>query len=239
MFCLIKDFRSAQQHFLLVNESPESQKWRHSESLRRTRLCRCSYFTSSPEPTETLTWKFNVSVWMCCVEPPSPCRLFTTASFPCLSPAFSALPWQQKCWNKTFHHTHGSRRADGLHLNLEIRGNCSLLGAPFNVRVQKNVKRSHLMCETLSDSESERRPSLGAFWKLLWLLWKNMSIVQQNNIIRQILCCLIWPLLTADGQVAEQISSISWCLNKVTVDDATEARSWWYQLSSPSNSWLI
>lgn len=106
---------------------------------------------------------------MCCVGPPSPCRLFTTASFPCLSPAFSALPWQQKCWNKTFHHTHGSRRADGLHLNLEIRGNCSLLGAPFNVRVQKNVKRSHLMCETLSDSESERRPSLGAFWKLLWL----------------------------------------------------------------------
>lgn len=97
---------------------------------------------------------------MCCVEPLSPCRLFTTASFPCLSPAFSALPWQQKCWNKTFHHTHGSRRAVGLHLNLEIRGNFSLLGAPFNVQVQKNVKRSHLMCETLSDSESERRPMM-------------------------------------------------------------------------------
>ena len=74
----IKDFRLLRSVQQLVRVQ---RVRRHSDSFRHARLCRCSYFTSSLEPTETLTWKFNVWVWMRCVEPPSPCRLFITTSF--------------------------------------------------------------------------------------------------------------------------------------------------------------
>lgn len=86
------------------------------------------------QPAETHTWKFNVLVRTCCVEPPSLCRLLITASFPCLSLASSALLWQPKCWNKTFYHTYESRRADVLHPNLEIRGSWSPRGLCFMSR---------------------------------------------------------------------------------------------------------
>lgn len=44
------------------------------------------------QSAETPTWKFNVGVRMCCVEPPNPCRLLITGSFPCLSLALLCAP---------------------------------------------------------------------------------------------------------------------------------------------------
>lgn len=106
---------------------------------------------------------------MCCVEPPSPCRLFTTPLFlVCRPPSLLSHDSRSVGTRPFITHT-GPGGPTACILILRSEETVPFWGLRLMSGSKKNVKRSHLMCETLSDSESERRPSLGAFWKLLWL----------------------------------------------------------------------